>query len=144
MSVYIPADLRRQIRTQFANCCAYCRTTEYLTVAIFEIEHITPLAAGGETVLANLCFCCPTCNRYKGTRLTVVDPQTNKAVPLFHPQQERWTDHFSWGDDKTVVLGLTSTGRAMIEALRMNRPQLVRLRRMWVKMGEHPPPEFHR
>jgi hypothetical protein len=29
--------------------------------------------------------------------------------------------------------------QATIEALRMNRPALIRLRRMWVQMGEHPP-----
>lgn len=144
MSVYIPADLRRQVRMQFANCCAYCHTAEHLTVAIFEVEHILPLAAGGETVLANLCFCCPTCNRYKATRPTVVDPQTNEVVPLFHPQQEQWADHFSWNDDKSELLGLTPTVRAMIGALRMNRLQLVRVRRMWIKMGEHPPPDFLR
>ncbi|MEL6778294.1 MAG: HNH endonuclease, partial [Cyanobacteria bacterium J06597_16] len=29
--------------------------------------------------------------------------------------------------------------RATCAALRMNRPQLVRVRRMWVILGEHPP-----
>jgi hypothetical protein len=45
MSVYIPAELRRQVREQFANCCAYCHTAEELTVAVFEIDHILPVAA---------------------------------------------------------------------------------------------------
>ncbi|MFM7441805.1 MAG: hypothetical protein ACKO2V_24940 [Snowella sp.] len=36
-------------------------------------------------------------------------------------------------------MGITAEGRATIEALRMNRPQLIRVRVMWVKMGEHPP-----
>ena len=31
-------------------------------------------------------------------------------------------------------------GWGTIEALRLNRPQLVRLRRLWVRLGEHPPP----
>jgi hypothetical protein len=68
MSVYIPAELRRQVREQFANCCAYCHTAEELTVAVFEIDHILPIAA-----------------------------------------------------------------------LNMNRAQLTRLRRIWVKLSEHPP-----
>jgi hypothetical protein len=30
------------------------------------------------------------------------------------------------------------TGRAMVEALQMNRPRMIRLRRLWVQMGKHP------
>lgn len=138
MGAYVPANLKRQVRAQFANCCAYCHTPEHLTVAIFEIEHILPLVAGGETELPNLCLSCPTCNRYKAARLTAVDPLTRDTVPLFHPQKAQWADHFTWNDDKTELLGLTPTGRATIDTLRINRPQLVRVRRMWVKMGEHP------
>ena len=33
----------------------------------------------------------------------------------------------------------TLIGRVTIEALKMNRVQLVRVRKMWVKLGEHPP-----
>ena len=139
MPVYIPVALRRQIRDQFANCCAYCQTAEHLTVAIFEIEHIVPFVAGGETVADNLCLACPTCNRYKATRLAAIDPQTGESAPLFHPQQQAWIDHFDWNDSRTELVGLTAVGRATIETLRMNRPQLVRVRRMWVELGEHPP-----
>ena len=139
MSAYIPAALRRQIRARFAHHCAYCQTGESLTVAIFEIEHITPRSAGGETAFANLCLACPTCNRYKADRQTAVTPRSAQEVPLFHPQQQQWEDHFTWNEDLTAIIGLTPTGQATIEALRMNRPQLTRLRRMWVKLGEHPP-----
>lgn len=41
--------------------------------------------------------------------------------------------------DATEIVGLTGTGKITISALRMNRPQLLRIRRMWVKMNEHPP-----
>lgn len=139
MSVYIPVELQRQVRAHFANCCAYCRTAEALTVAIFEFEHITPRSADGETVFENLCFACPTCNRYKARRQTAPDPMTQQEVPLFHPHLQAWRDHFAWSEDATEIVGLTPTGRATISALRMNRPQLIRVRRMWVVMGEHPP-----
>ncbi|MFM6059597.1 MAG: HNH endonuclease, partial [Microcystis aeruginosa] len=43
-------------RTRFGDCCAYCRTAEFLTAMTFEFEHIRPLAAAGETVFENLCF----------------------------------------------------------------------------------------
>ncbi len=139
MSQYVSVELRRAIRKQFQNCCAYCETAEHLTVAIFEVEHIVPRAKGGETVLSNLCLACPSCNRYKSIQQTVVDPQTRQKVSLFHPQQDSWQTHFSWHEDGTEIIGITSTGRATISALRMNRLQLMRVRKMWVVMGEHPP-----
>lgn len=138
MSAYVPAELRRQVREHFADCCAYCRTAETLSVAIFEIEHIAPRSAGGETVFENLCLACPTCNRYKSDRTAVLDADTQKEVAPFHPHADFWDDHFTWTDDGTEIIGLTATGRATIAALRMNRPQLIRVRRMWVAMGEHP------
>ena len=139
MSAYVPAVLRRQISQHFAHCCAYCRTAEDLTVAIFEFEHILPRSVGGETVFENICFACPTCNRYKADRTSAIDPDTQVEVPLFHPHQDPWQEHFLWNENATELVGLSATGRATIAALRMNRRQLIRVRRMWVAMGEHPP-----
>jgi hypothetical protein len=79
------------------------------------------------------------CNRYKSDLLSAPDPATQEETALFHPQQDRWLDHFSWNEDATEIVGLTATGRATIAALRMNRPQMIRVRRMWVAMAEHPP-----
>ncbi|QYX31445.1 HNH endonuclease [Sphaerospermopsis torques-reginae] len=139
MSIYISVELQTKIRRCFGDCCAYCRTAEYLTVSTFEFEHIIPRSAGGETVFENLCLSCPSCNRYKATRQTAIDPNTQEEVKLFHPQQQRWIDHFTWNEDHTEIIGLTAVGRSTINALKMNRPQLTRVRKMWVKMGEHPP-----
>jgi hypothetical protein len=33
---------------------------------------------------------------------------------------------------------MTLTGHATVEALQMNRPRMVRLRRLWLEMGKHP------
>lgn len=139
MSVHVPVKLRRQVRDHFANCCAYCLTAERLTVATFECEHIVPRSAGGETVLENLGLACPMCNRFKADRMVATDQQAQTEVALFHPHRDAWTDHFVWNEDRTEIVPLTATGRATIYALRMNRPQMIRVRRMWVAMGEHPP-----
>jgi len=140
MSVYVPAEMRLQVREHFAYRCAYCRTSEALTVAVFEVDHIMPRSAGGETVAENLCLACPACNRYKAARREVADPLTGRPTPLFHPRRDQWNTHFAWSEDLTEIEGLTATGRATTVALRMNRPQLIRARSMWVRMGEHPPP----
>ncbi len=142
MSAYIPVDLQRRIRTHFADCCAYCQSAESLTVAIFEFEHIVPRSVGGSTTFENLCLACPTCNRYKAHRQNAIDLVTNETVGLFHPHQQTWADHFTWNEIASEIVGLTSTGRATIVALKMNRPQLVRVRQMWVRLGEHPPQFF--
>jgi hypothetical protein len=139
MSAYISVELQRKIRDQFAYCCAYCRTAEALTVTTFEFEHITPRSAGGETVQENLCLSCPSCNRYKAQRQQASDPNTEEIVDLFHPQSQIWEEHFIWSVDFTEIIGVTSIGRATIATLKMNRPQVTRVRQMWVKMGEHPP-----
>ena len=139
MSVYIRVELQRQIRDHFGDCCAYCRTAEFLTAMTFEIEHIVPLSVGGETVFENLCFACPTCNRYKGDRQAGIDPESGEGVGLFHPQNQVWADHFAWSEGGKVIGGLTAVGRATVLLLQMNRPALVRARAMWIKLGEHPP-----
>jgi HNH endonuclease len=138
VSAYISIELQRQVRDRFKSGCAYCRTAEALIATTFEFEHIKPRSAGGETALNNLCFSCPSCNRHKASRQTVVDPESQETVPLFHPWIHVWSDHFAWNEDATEIIGLSAIGRATIEALRMNRPQLVRVRRMWVLMEEHP------
>ena len=139
MSAYVPAALRRQIREHFKDCCAYCLSAERLTVVTFEIEHITPQVAGGETHFENLCLACPSCNRHKATRQRAIDPETGQEVALYHPQRGIWVEHFAWLENGAVLEGLTPEGRATIHALEMNRTQLVRVRRLWIKLGEHPP-----
>jgi hypothetical protein len=138
VSVYISADLQQKIRLRFSDRCAYCQTPEDLSVAIFEFEHILPRSAGGTTEFENLCLSCPTCNRFKADHIKAHDPITRQDFALFHLHQDSWPDHFVWSSDATAIIGLTPTGRATIEALRMNRTQMTRLRRMWHAMGEHP------
>jgi hypothetical protein len=40
-----------------------------------------------------------------------------------------------------TVTGRTATGRATAEALHMNRPELINLRRLLLLIEEHPPRE---
>jgi hypothetical protein len=39
------------------------------------------------------------------------------------------------------VRGRTARGRATVDALRLNRPELINLRRILLLVGEHPPKE---
>lgn len=138
MSVYISVELQQKNRDHFGECCAYCQTAEFLTATTFEFEHIQPIVAGGQTTFDNLCFACPSCNRYKGTR-QIVTTDKGENISLFHPHQQKWSEHFIWSDDGTGIKSLSLVGKVTIDVLRMNRPALVRVRQMWVKLNEHPP-----
>ena len=141
MSLYIPIELRRRIMEVERSCCAYCHSAESLMGVTFEIEHILPISAGGATELANLCLSCPTCNRHKLNCLLAIEPESGIEVPLYHPRQQQWTEHFAWNNEAIIVLGKTATGRATIEVLQINRPAIVRLRRYWTILHLHPPDE---
>ena len=119
--------------------CGYCLTTEMLIGAPMEIEHIIPTALGGQTEEGNLWLACSLCNEYKGVRVVAPDPLTDELVPLFNPRQQSWSEHFAWSQDFEQIVGRTAIGRATTVALRLNRPLLVRSRRIWVVAGLHPP-----
>lgn len=139
MSPRVPATLRRRVRERFFNCCAYCRSAEALSIAIFELEHVKPQSAGGETVFENLCLACPTCNRRKADREEVPNVVRGGKVTLFRPTLDLWDEHFAWSASMTELVGLSEIGLSTIAALKMNRPALVNLRELWVMVSRHPP-----
>lgn len=104
-----------------------------------EIDHLVPERRGGATVEENLWLACPLCNGHKADRISAPDPVSGQDVPLFNPRREVWREHFAWVDRGARVLGVTALGRATVEALKLNRPALVRARRRWVEVGWHPP-----
>lgn len=137
-STPIPAVLRALVREIDDDHCAYCHTPEALTVTTFEVDHIVPVSQGGETSLNNLCLSCPSCNRHKGARQAISDPETGESVPLYHPRRQVWPEHFAWSKDGAILEGLTSIGRVTVTALHINRPQMIRLRGLWIKMELFP------
>jgi len=116
--------------------CEYCRSPAAFSTQPFEVDHLIPRSKNGLTAPENLALSCG-CNRYKGNG-THGDPQTGRVMPLFHPRRQRWTRHFAWSEDFMVVIGRTATGRATVEALHLNRPELINLRRALRAIGEHP------
>jgi|GEM_PF-1413981 len=56
-------------------------------------------------------------------------------------QQSALSRLLAQNQDGTLILGLTSVGRATIDALRLNSELAVEVRRNWVLAGWHPPEE---
>ena len=138
---HIPTQLRRLVHSRAADCCEYCRSQEKFAPQSFSVEHIIPRQASGETIADNLALSCQGCNNHKATKTSAIDSATGEMATLFNPRTQKWADHFSWDADSTLIMGLTSTGRATIEALHLNRRGLMNLRRVLYAAGEHPPKE---
>lgn len=91
--------------------------------------------------MKNLAYACQGCNGKKQARIEVRDPFTFESVELFHPRKQKWSDHFAWHEDFSLMIGLTSCGRTTIEALGLNRTGIVNLRRLLGASQLHPPKE---
>jgi hypothetical protein len=131
--------LRRFVHERAAGVCEYCRSQACFSPQPFSVEHILPRSAGGDTTEDNLALSCQGCNGHKYIKQYAADPFTRQMAALFHPRAQMWRDHFAWSSDTTVVIGLTPTGRATVEALRMNRPELVSLHAILYAARKHPP-----
>ncbi|PSN12350.1 HNH endonuclease [filamentous cyanobacterium CCT1] len=135
----VPQALRQQVTTLAKNCCEYCQTQQRLTGMPLVLDHIQPQSLGGSSDLSNLAASCYRCNQFKGAKTEAVDPLTQQVVSLFHPRQQSWAEHFTWADEGIQISGLTSSGRATVEALRLNNPYIVESRKIWVAENWHPP-----
>lgn len=133
----IAAALRRLVIERANNSCEYCGLSQTGQEATFHVDHVTPVKAGGPTVADNLALACVSCSLRKGARQRLIDPETQQETAIFNPRLERWKDHFRWEDVR--VIGVTATGRATIEALQMNRPMVLEIRREAAAWGRHPP-----
>ena len=134
----VSAALRRLVTARAASCCEYCHCQAKYAAQSFSIDHIIPRQGGGLTQADNLALACQGCNGHKATRTIAMDPVTGVLTPLFHPRQQRWSEHFGWSADFTEVIGLTAVGRATVEALKLHRPGLANMRRILYAAGEHP------
>ena len=138
-SEYVPVALRQMVFDRAGGLCEYCRSQSRYAVDPFVIDHIQPVSRGGKTVAENLSLSCQTCNNYKYIKTEAVDPATLQVVPLFHPRQMDWNQHFAWNENAEKVLGITPTGRATVALLQTNREGVMNMRRVLTLMNEHPP-----
>jgi HNH endonuclease len=135
----LTASLRRAVIERARGCCEYCFSQSDFATQPFSIEHVFPRSKGGSNDPENLALSCQGCNAHKYNKTEGTDPLTRLPAPLFHPRRQLWGEHFTWNDDFTYIIGLTPTGRATIAVLKMNRKQLINLRRALFAVGEHPP-----
>jgi hypothetical protein len=142
--VKVRLPLRRAVLNRAGARCEYCGLSQAGQEAQFHVDHIQPVAEGGVTGLQNLALACMSCSLRKGARRKATDPLTGKSTSLFHPRRQVWTDHFQWRGSR--VVGRTPSGRATVEALKMNRLLAQAIRAEEALRGRHPPSartEYH-
>lgn len=135
----VSSKLKQAVAARAQDCCEYCRSQVRFAMQSFSADHIIPQHAGGKTALDNLALACEGCNAHKHTKTQAIDPVSGEPAPLFNPRRQHWQEHFMWNANFTLIVGLTPSGRATVEALHMNRESIVNLRRALHKIGEHPP-----
>lgn len=135
----VTVALRRHVQERAHGLCEYCRFPAHFTNAPFHCDHIQPRKFGGKAIVENLAWSCSWCNASKSIKTHARDSQTSRLVPLFNPRRQHWSQHFAWSEDTLLIIGRTAIGRATVEALPLNRPELLNLRRVLRAAGEHPP-----
>ena len=133
----ISSELQRLVWQRAHDRCEYCQLPAEVAWLPFQIDHIIPEKLHGPTVLENLALSCEHCNSHKGP--LAAGYLGGKHIPLFHPRQERWSDHFEWNGP--LLSGKTDVGRATIDVLAINRTDRVAVRRLLIEEGVFPPRE---
>ncbi len=136
MSSYISTALRQLVIARAAERCEYCRYPQAASFLTFEIEHVVAEKHGGATIESNLALACPFCNRFKGTDLGSLDPETGLLTPFFHPRSQQWADHFRLED--AHIVPLTAEGRVTVIILQFNNPDRITERQQLIRGGVFP------
>lgn len=128
----VDAESRRLVRQRAENRCEYCRLPEELGEVTFHVEHIVARQHQGGDEMSNLSLAFDRCNLTKGPNLSAkVEGET---VELFHPRRHKWNDHFAFSGPE--IVGVTPTGQATVQLLKMNAPRRVAIRRRILSRDE--------
>jgi hypothetical protein len=136
---YISVAEQSQIIERADKRCEYCQSCMDYSSQSFAIEHVLPVALGGKTTLENLALACGGCNGHKYTKVEAFDALSQIIVPLYNPRKQKWCDHFVWSSDRLQMVGQTASGRATVDALKLNRVGVINIRKLLMMVGHHPP-----
>lgn len=119
----VSAADRALVRERALGRGEYCRLPESLGFVEHQIDHIIAIKHGGGSEPGNLALSCTLCNRYKGSDIASIDPDTALIASLFHPRHQSWDQHFQLSSGR--IVGLTPHGKATARLLQFNRADRV-------------------
>lgn len=132
---YVPVALRQFVLERARGRCEYCLYPQEAAFISFEYEHVIAEKHGGIAAADNLALACPYCNRFKGTDLGSLDPETGQLTPFFNPRKQRWEDHFRLEDAQ--ITPLTPEGRVTTIILQLNHPDRIQERERLLQAGKY-------
>ena len=136
MSAAIPDRLRSLVRERAKGHCEYCLLSEEDTFLFHEPDHILAEKHGGLTIAENMALACFYCNRFKGSDIASLDPQTGMLVRIFNPRTQIWQEHFKLNGPR--IEPITPEGRVTERILKPNQSARIRERLELQKRGRYP------
>lgn len=126
---------KRYLREDFQFRCVYCdiHENEYGGLHHFHVEHFRPYSIprflGLKTSYSNLLYACGICNKRKGNDWPSDDPLIDGRGYL-DPCEHDYENHFcSAATPAYHVEALSPAAKYMVRRLRLNRRQLLQMRR---------------
>jgi hypothetical protein len=116
--IHVPIWLRTLVLERANWRCEYCLIHQDDSPDTHQMDHIIAIRHGGRTISGNLACACAPCNHFKGTDFATIDPASGVVIMLFNPRTQLWSEHFVL--EGARIAGLTPTGQATIELLRLN------------------------
>jgi hypothetical protein len=136
MSNYISSEMRQIVASRAHNVCEYCLIAEADAYFKFQIEHIVSRKHGGSSEVENLALACVFCNRYKGSDIATLKPETDELIRFYNPRTMRWREHFRLNG--VVIEPLTEIGEATVRILQMNHEDQILEREVLSRRGRYP------
>lgn len=130
---------RKLVAERAGFVCEYCFSQKNFSPDPFSVEHIIPKSKKGSDELENLALSCQGCNGFKYNKILAIDPLSGRNVRIYNPRRDVWKNHFAWHKSFSEIVGLTAKGRATINLLKLNREEVVNLRKVLYLYGKHPP-----
>lgn len=133
---WISDELRRLVRLRAMGLCEYCLLHEDDATYGFHVDHVIAEKHGGPTEDHNLCLCCPSCNRAKGSDIATL--VNDKMIRLFNPRIDVWKEHFVL--EGLQIRAKTLIGAGTLRLLRINDGPRLQLRQLLMATGRFPSP----
>jgi len=132
----ISPALRREVRERANGCCEYCLLSEERAFLPHEPDHIIATKHAGKNAIDNLALACFDCNRFKGSDIASIDPDSGELVSLFNPRTQEWSEHFKL--EEGYIRAFTAIGRVTERVLRLNQASRVEVRQILARIGRYP------
>ena len=136
MSSRISPEIRQIVASRANFICEYCLIAEEDAYFKHQVEHIISRKHGGSSELENLALACVFCNRYKGSDIASLIPETGELIRFYNPRVDRWREHFRLS--AVLIEPLTEISEATIRILQMNHDDQFLERQVLSRHGRYP------